>query len=212
MSLTDVLEHHAGRFPDSPALEYEGVVTSWGSLLGGVRRTAGALRQAGIGPGEVVAMLLHNSGRFLELMHAISHLGAVVMPLNWRLAPPELSYILNHSGAKAVVTEPELEPQLAPVLGELMRTRPRLTGPSDLTWTSLDELRAEADPILEAAPIADSDLHRLMYTSGTTSRPKGAMISYRNLRAKNAAHLVELGMTANAIGLAGRYITWARWA
>ena len=202
MSLTDVLEHHAGRFPDGPALEYEGVVTSWGALLGGVRHTAGALRQAGIGPGDVVAMLLHNSDRFLELMHAISHLGAIVMPLNWRLAPPELSYILNHSQAKAVVTEPELEPQLAPVLGELTCTRLRLTGRSDLQWTSLDELRAGTDPILDPAPTADSDLHRLMYTSGTTSRPKGVMISYGNLRAKNAAHLVEFGMTANAIGLA----------
>jgi fatty-acyl-CoA synthase len=202
MSLTDILLHHAERFPERSALEFEGRTTTWQSLLEGTQASAGALAEAGVERGDVVAVLLHNSDRFLELMHAISHLGAIFMPLNWRLAGPELAYIIDHAGARVLVSEPELEQGVAPVEEQLACRRLRLNGDSSPGWQSLDELRAAAPERFEAAEVDEGDVHRLMYTSGTTARPKGVMITYRNLYAKNVSHIVEFGMTGDDIGLA----------
>lgn len=202
MSLTDLLLHHTERFPDRLALEFQGVEMSWGDLLEGARATAGALAAAGVEPGDTVGVLAHNSSRFLELMHAISHRGAVFMPLNWRLAGPELAYILDHARAKVVVSEPELEPLLEDVRDELECDRLRIDGLSEAGWTSLDELRSGASPQVDAARVEPDDIQRLMYTSGTTSRPKGVMLSYANVAAKNLAHMVEYGVTPHDVNLA----------
>ena len=190
MSLTDVLSHHADRFADRPALVYEGTTQSWSQLLTDVQLTAGALRELAVGPGDVVGVLMYNSARFLELMHAISHLGAIFMPLNWRLAPAEIGFIAEHSEAVLIVTEPELSERAA---GIAPSARARVV--------LADDLRGAA-PIPAPAPTAPDDIHRLMYTSGTTSRPKGVMITYGNLWAKNAAHVVEFEMTAACVSLA----------
>jgi fatty-acyl-CoA synthase len=186
VSLTDVLRHHAERFADRPALVDGPTTQTWSQLLTGVQLTAGALRERGVGPGDVVGVLLYNSARFLELMHAISHLGATFMPLNWRLAAAEIGYIQEHSQAVLLVTEPEL------------------SGRADggrCPVVLVDELRGPA-PVIDPAPTLAGDTHRLMYTSGTTSRPKGVMISYGNLWAKNAAHIVEFEMTSACVNLA----------
>ena len=189
MNLTGILEHHAARFPERVALEYLGETTAWGQLLDGTREVAGGLRDAGVRRGDVVGVLLHNSDRFLELMHAIAHVGAVFMPINWRLASPEIAYIVGHSGARLLVSEPELAPLVEPVRDDLgCRVAP------------VSSLRG-AVPVQDAAGVGADDLHRLMYTSGTTSRPKGAMITYGNLFAKNASHVVEFGMTADGVNL-----------
>ena len=199
MSLTDTLIHHAERFPDRAAVVYEDRTLTWQELLAATRVTAGALADAGVRRGDVVAVLLHNSDRFLEVMHAISHLGAIFMPLNWRLAGPELAYILDHARAVAIVSEPELAPLLGAVDGKLPRERLIIGGPAPRGWHDLDR-PSEAVP--DAVDVGWDDVHRLMYTSGTTARPKGVMITYGNLLAKNASHIVEFGMTAGCVGLA----------
>jgi fatty-acyl-CoA synthase len=199
MSLTDLLVHHCDRFPDALALEYEGRETSWMTLLNEARATAGALAAAGVEPGQVVAVLLHNSDRFIELMHAISHVGAIFLPLNWRLAGPEISYILGHAGATALISEPELEVALGSADADLTCQRFRLGDASSGNWINLDDLRSH--PLLEPATVEPDDVHRLMYTSGTTARPKGVMITYANLMAKNVSHIIELGMTAAGVNL-----------
>ncbi|MEA2358707.1 MAG: fatty-acyl-CoA synthase [Solirubrobacteraceae bacterium] len=202
MSLTSILVHHAERFPDRVALEYDGTETTWAQLLDGTRRTAGVLREVGVQSGDVVGVLLHNSDRFVELMHAISHIGAIFMPINWRLAGAEIAYIVEHSGAAVLVSEPELEPLLEPVRDQLACRLLRAQGPAGDGWDALDELRESVAPAVDAVPLDEDDVHRLMYTSGTTSRPKGVMITYGNLNAKNASHVVEFGMTAEGVNLA----------
>jgi fatty-acyl-CoA synthase len=202
MSLTEVLSHHAAHHPDRVALEYQGATTTWMELLEGTRRTAGALGEAGVRPGDVVAVLLHNSDRFIEIMHAVSHAGAVFMPLNWRLAGPELRYIIGHAGAKLLISEPELEAIVEPVREELSCRLVHAEGPGAGAWGSLEQLAESGGLQVAPAPVGGEDLHRLMYTSGTTSHPKGVMISYANLWAKNVGHVVEFGMTAEAVGLA----------
>jgi acyl-CoA synthetase (AMP-forming)/AMP-acid ligase II len=134
-------------------------------------------------------------------MFAVSRLGAVFMPINWRLAGDEVAYIASHAGARCVISEPELAP-----LAEA--TRPRLdgarfvaVGEASAGWTSFAALRDAGTPPPIAAVDGD-DLHRLMYTSGTTARPKGVMITYANLYWKNVAHVVEFGITGADKGLA----------
>jgi acyl-CoA synthetase (AMP-forming)/AMP-acid ligase II len=123
------------------------------------------------------------------------------MPLNWRLAGPELSYILDHARAAALVSEPELHELAASVEREVGGRRLHIGSRSGDEWTDLDELRESAGPLAQPAEVVDGDVHRLMYTSGTTSRPKGVMISYGNLHAKNVSHIVELGVTAEDVNL-----------
>src|SRR5205823_5358267 len=134
---------------------------------------------------------------------ATAHLGAIFMPLNWRLAPPELGYILDHAGARVLVSEPELEPSVEPVRDELHCERfLRIGHETGNGWEGLAGLVAAAQPVPEPAETGPDDVHRLMYTSGTTARPKGVAITFGNLQAKNAAHAVELGFTAADRGLA----------
>lgn len=129
-------------------------------------------------------------------MLAISRLGAVALPLNFRLAAQEWAYILGNSEACALVTESEFRPAVEPVLDGLpaLRTRLLLDGARD-GWLGyqdlLDSHRGARVPVAETR--AD-DLHRLMYTSGTTSRPKGVQITHANVAWKNFAHIVEFGL------------------
>jgi acyl-CoA synthetase (AMP-forming)/AMP-acid ligase II len=135
-------------------------------------------------------------------MCAGAHLGAVILPLNWRLAGAELEYILDHAEAKALVSEEELRPLVAAMPRPPVARLLSVDGASGEGWSSIAETWDGVDPVERAADVAGGDLHRLMYTSGTTSRPKGAMITYDNLYWKCAGQVVELGLTAADRGLA----------
>ena len=199
----NVLAHHAQRTPDKALTLFEGEVTTYGQMADRVAALAGGLRRRGVGTGDVVAILSHNSPEFLEALFASNYLGAIAMPINWRLAAPEVRYILDHAGARALVCDDALRPladQAAHSLGDtLLRI---CTSPVDAPdWTSIGDLRHSAE---EAEPVAASgdDVHRLMYTSGTTGRPKGVMLTHANLAWKNLAHIVEFGFTSSDLGLA----------
>jgi fatty-acyl-CoA synthase len=201
MNLSNVLAHHADRFPTRVALSDDAEEVTYAQLEERVHQTAGALRAAGIGPKDVVAVLLHNSLRFVDLMFACAHLGSIFMPLNWRLAGPELQYIVEHAQAKALVSEPELA-SLSDAVVEPDLVRLNLGAAIGGVWQSLEELIVGSDPVTQAEPVFGDAVMRLMYTSGTTSRPKGAMITYDNLYWKCATHAVELGFSAADRGLA----------
>jgi acyl-CoA synthetase (AMP-forming)/AMP-acid ligase II len=122
------------------------------------------------------------------------------MPINWRLAPEEVGYIAAHAGARLVVSEPELAP-LAEAARAPLRDAPIVgVGGAQVGWTLFDDLRSGTPP--PVAEVAADDVHRLMYTSGTTARPKGVMITYGNLYWKDVAHVIEFGITGADRGLA----------
>ncbi len=211
MNAAGVLHHHADRFPERVAVGFDGEVVTYAGLVERAAVTAGALRGLGVGRGDVVAHLLYNSLDFIDLMVACAQLGAVFMPLNWRLAGLELEYIVNHAGARVLVSEPELEPLVAPVRADLVCERFVRVGAAGAgspatgadAWEPLDGLRAAATPVRQIARVDRDDLLRLMYTSGTTARPKGVMITHGNLDAKNTAHAVELGFGDSDVGIVG---------
>jgi acyl-CoA synthetase (AMP-forming)/AMP-acid ligase II len=184
MSLARVVEHHADRLGKSPALEFHGEVVTFAELAGRARRSAGGLASLGVRRGDVVAVLLYNSLDFVDVMLGADYLGAVFMPLNWRLAGPEVGYIVEHAGASVLVTEHLLEELAEGVPCPVVRAE-TLAG----------------EPVPGPALTRPDDLLRLMYTSGTTARPKGVMITHGNLDAKCLAHIAELGLGREDRGL-----------
>ena len=178
-------------------------VVTYGGWRSGRRRSRADSHARGVGAGDVVALLSYNNVEFLGTIFAANHLGAIAMPINWRLAAPELRFILEHSGARALVCGAELvEPRrrrdrdLGGELGARLHRRRHVAG-----WERFADLRADGPPPARV-PAAADDLHRLMYTSGTTGRPKGVMLTHANLAWKNFAHVTEFGFTADDVGLA----------
>jgi acyl-CoA synthetase (AMP-forming)/AMP-acid ligase II len=202
MNWFGVLEHHARSAPDTPLVVLGDDIVTYREMLDRSTAMAAGLHERGIGSGDVVGLLSYNTIDFLTTMFGVSYLGAIVMPLNWRLAAAEIRFILEHSDARALVCDPALiDPanEATKSLGDLLRVC--LSADVVEGWDPFSTLLAAPDPSLRAHADGD-DVHRLMYTSGTTGRPKGVMITHANLAWKNYAHIAEFGFTAGDIGLA----------
>jgi O-succinylbenzoate-CoA ligase len=198
-----VLAHHAERSPERAMTVFEGSATTYSEMATRASALATGLHEKGVRPGQVVGLLAYNSPEFLETVFAANYLGAIVMPINWRLAAPEVAYILEHSEARVLVCDEalvdladdatkDLDPGLLKV--SIGTQAPR-------GWTTIARLRSSASPV-DRIPTEADDTHRLMYTSGTTGRPKGVMITHANLAWKNLAHLIEFGFNQDDLGLA----------
>lgn len=108
INLSSFIAFHARQTPDRPALKYRGEAISYAAFDARVRQAAGWLTAQGIGAGDVVAVLMKNSAAFLELVFATSHLGAVLLPINFRLSRDEVSYIVGNAGARLLIVDEEL--------------------------------------------------------------------------------------------------------
>jgi len=135
------------------------------------RAIAAGLDALGVGEGERVAVVSHNSARLLELLYAVPSFGRVLVPINFRLSPAEFEYIVEHCGASVLLADPEVESQL--------------TGAKAAHRFLLGEeyeaglLRHDAEPRPWSAPDEDATA-TINYTSGTTARPKGVQMTHRN--------------------------------
>jgi len=198
-----VLEHHARNSPDRPITVFEGDVLTYGQMAERARALACGLSQRGVGRGDVVGVLSHNCPEFLETIFAANYLGAAAMPINWRLAPPEVRFILEHSGARALVCGSESLDVGSEATKDVDDSLVRVCIDRDGggAWSALADVRTPTAAV-ERAPSDADDLHRLMYTSGTTGHPKGVMLTHANLAWKNLAHVAELGFTRDDLGLA----------
>jgi acyl-CoA synthetase (AMP-forming)/AMP-acid ligase II len=198
-NLTRSLDRNADLYPDADAVVFRETRLTHAELLGRVNALAAALREAGVARGDIVALLMSNQPEFLESALAVNRIGAAFLPLNVRLAEPELEYIIRHAGAVAIVTEPGFAAQVAAIGARLPTPLTVvMAGPGDdLPGTPYESfLGAQAGVFVPAAEAAESDLHRLMYSSGTTSHPKGVPITYRNFFWKTIAHVAEFGISA----------------
>jgi len=198
-----VLAHHATATPDKPIAIFESKPVTYGEMAARATSLAAGMHERGISSGDVVALLSYNSTEFLEAIFAANYLGAIIMPINWRLAAPEVRYLLEHSEARALVCDEALVPLADNATNELESVVLRAcvsTRAAD-GWIGLADLRSAS-----AAPppvrTAGDDIHRLMYTSGTTGRPKGVMLTHANLAWKNLTHIVQFGFTSTDLGLA----------
>jgi long-chain acyl-CoA synthetase len=181
-ALTQGLRRAVQTKPDGISTHFSGRRRTWRESLERVSRVAGALSALGVRRGDRVAILALNSDRYLELMYAIPWIGAAMVPLNTRLAAPEIEYILSDSGAVALFIDTALSHHLT-TLGD------RTPGVREVVWmddTPAPEgmLRFEDLANYEAADdvgAANDDLAGLFYTGGTTGQSKGVMLTHTNL-------------------------------
>lgn len=187
VALTSAVHFHARQTPDRPAIKYEGETRSYAALWDHAARIAGMLGRRGLGKGDVVAVLMKNSATFVEIALGVSHMGGVLLPINFRLAADEVAYILEHAGAKLLFVDEELAAaagSFAPIVVV------------DRSAQANGAILAEGAEPVPAVPLASRDLFRLMYTSGTTDRPKGVMHTYENYYWKSLDHLAALQLGA----------------
>ena len=173
---------------DEPAPFQDGGLGSvtYGDLAGRARAIAAGLDELGIGRGERVAVVSHNSARLLELFFAVTAYGRVLVPVNFRLSRDEVAYIVEHSGATVLLVDPELDGALADVTAQ---HRYVLGAESDAAL-----LRPGVEPEPWAEPDEDATA-TINYTSGTTARPKGVQITHRNIWVNGVTFALHAGVT-----------------
>lgn len=160
-------------------------------------RWSAALQSLGVRKGDRVAYVSPNTASHLEAYYAVPQIGAVLVPINFRLKPHEIAYIVNHSGAGVICAHADyLEPldslrEECPEVGHYVALEGERAG-----WKDYEELLAAANDPPELATISERDLLTINYTSGTTSRPKGVMITHRNAYMNAVGTLIHLPMTS----------------
>ena len=158
-------------------------------------RWSAALQRLGVRKGDRVAYVAPNTHAQLESFYAVPQIGGVLVPINFRLTPDEIAYIIDHSGAKVVCAHADYLEAVDSVRGECpgVEHLVALEGARD-GWLDYEALSGVEKPVFEAADIDESDLLTINYTSGTTSRPKGVMITHRNAWANVVGTLVHWPM------------------
>jgi long-chain acyl-CoA synthetase len=185
MNLASWLESAGKEEPQRPALGAgPSVLRSYGDVASRVARLAGSLQAMGLVPGVRVAIAAKNSPDYLEAMYAVWHAGLAAVPANAKLHGSELGYILEQSGARVCFASDGLDTEIAP---HAPTTLERLIVIGGAEYEKL----LAADPIPVVAR-GGNDLAWLFYTSGTTGRPKGAMLTHKVLTAASEAYMAEV--------------------
>ncbi|MBL0899090.1 MAG: long-chain fatty acid--CoA ligase [Reyranella sp.] len=197
-ALTQGLRRAVQTRPAGTATSFSGRRRTWQDSIDRISRVAGALSALGVRRGDRVAILALNSDRYFELMYAIPWLGAAMVPINTRLAAPEIEYILNDSGAVALLVDTAMSHHLTALEGRTPTVR-------EVIW--LDD-NASPEGILHYEDLAsyeaiddagarDDDLAGLFYTGGTTGRSKGVMLTHTNLVVNALNGVAGIGFTAD---------------
>lgn len=187
----DLVDEPARRHPGATAVVAPDKQLTFAELDERVGRLGGALRGRGLKPGSRVALLAANECEYLELQAACVRSGFTLVPLNFRLAKPELDYIIRDADPAVIVAGRQEEDRVVELAGELDDVVALGLGRPD-RLPSYDEALAEASPDPEADP-DDPDLRTtILYTSGTTGRPKGAVIDRRGMTARVFVNALEL--------------------
>ena len=167
--------------PDRPALTFEGVTRSYRQMAQDINRLATALKAGGICRGDRVGYLGLNNPLYFDLLFAAARLGAIFVPLNFRLTGPELDYIINDAGVHTLVADGPHRPVIDSVRAALCcRRYVSADGPAD-GWQAASDFVGNAVPLANGEPADDDDIAVIMYTSGTTGQPKGVMLTHGNL-------------------------------
>src|SRR3954471_1496771 len=185
MNLALFLERAGRDDPRRPALGFGArVLRDYGDMAGRVARLAGALRGFGLNLGDRAAIVARNGPDYVEVLYAIWHAGLAAVPANAKLHGAELGYILEQSGARVCFASVGLDAEIA---SHAPSSLERLIVIGSAEYEKL----FAADPIT-VVTVEGSDLAWLFYTSGTTGRPKGAMLTHNVLAAASKAYMTEV--------------------
>jgi fatty-acyl-CoA synthase len=207
-SLADLLSRSAARFPDKTAIINGDKVFTYRELDDAVTATATALRDRGMDKGDRLLLLARNSWQFAVLWFATARAGVILVPVNFMLTAGEVAFILQHCGATAVVADDGALLETAIRAIDSAGLAARLRGwigppgaPPPGGWESVEAWAHDGGPDATRVPVADDDPIRIMYTSGTESRPKGVLLSSRALIAQYVSAIVDGGMSRDDIDL-----------
>ena len=184
----------ASRTPERKALHFEGRTWTYGRMQQAIADCAARLRALGVAKGDRVAFLGLNQPMFLFSIFATARLGAIFVPLNFRLTGPELAFMIEDCGAASLIVDAHHAPTIAPLRDQLTQLKALLPAEDEASWAS--------DP--PAAPqvaVDDDDVAMIMYTSGTTGRPKGAMLTHGNFWWNNANSMHAMDILQNDVTL-----------
>lgn len=193
LTVTHWFESRTSDFPDNKALTFDGHTQTYAQLLDRVDRVAAVLREHGARRGDRVGYVGFNHAALLETFLAAARLGAIFVPLNFRLTGPELSYIINDAGLHTIVADRERQGVVDSIRGQApIRTYVGVEAAGE-GWLDYAGLASAADPLPVATSVSNEDLAILMYTSGTTGHPKGVMLTHANLwwNVTNLMHLFD---------------------
>jgi fatty-acyl-CoA synthase len=197
---TNQLARHALMQPDATALRFLGHTTTWAELDRRVTALAGALSRRGVGFGDRVLILMLNRTEFIEAFLAATKLGAIAVPVNFRMTPPEIAFLVSDCQARVVITEAVLAKVAVAVrdIDPTLQTVIVAGGATDDAVIGYDDLIAEVgaagpDPI----DIPNDSPALIMYTSGTTGRPKGAVLTHTNIAGQAMTNLFTIAADIN---------------
>lgn len=199
-NLSRMLSWARPRFGDKDALVFEQRRWTYSQLDDDVNALAAALLELGVGREDRLAMLAMNLPECLLLALALAKIGAVLVPLNYRLHEEELLYLISHAETIGLASESEYEEAATALASRRpqLRIRLDLSGTMTTGWPTIAELISRhAGARVPDAEMTDGDLQRILYTSGTTSRPKGARLTHGNVNANMNAQVVELELTSS---------------
>ncbi|UXA04721.1 long-chain-fatty-acid--CoA ligase [Mycobacterium sp. SMC-2] len=188
IKLCDVLARHARVRPDSLAFVDVRRRCTFAQLYERVIRLTNVLSAKGVGPNDRVAVIGLNCLELIEVWFATLRLGAVAVPVNFRLVADEIAYVLADSGSVAVVTDSACAPAIAHALSKAPSVN------TVLKIGGLDDLVAAADGVPVNVRVSDDAAAFIMYTSGTTGLPKGAVLTHRNLYLHALSVIATLGL------------------
>ncbi|MGE8205154.1 fatty acid--CoA ligase family protein [Heyndrickxia sp. NPDC080065] len=191
MNLSSQLKNIAKEHADKPAYYFMDQPVSYADFDGTVTKFASGLKQLGVKKGDHIALLLGNSPHFVIALYGVMRLGATVIPINPIYTPGEISYILKNGDVKAVVALDLFVPLAEKLSSMLPNVETFIICESDptkkvelnqnLKMNSFSEMIASGDIAFEGPDLLEDDVAVILYTSGTTGRPKGAMLTHKNL-------------------------------
>lgn len=203
IDLAALLERRARVSAERPAVTFHGVTRTFSEVYDRVRRLAEVLRRGGVGKGDRVAYLGVNDPAILESLFAAASLGAVLVPLNFRLAGPELAYAITHSDVHTVLADQLHAAVIDGVRDQLPVRRFIRVASGDPVpgWEEGEELIAAASCLTERVPVHPDDPALIMYTSGTTGRSKGAVLTHGNLWWHNIGVVLALDIAYDDVSM-----------
>ncbi|BBY27348.1 fatty-acid--CoA ligase FadD5 [Mycolicibacterium sediminis] len=196
---TNQLARHALMQPDAVALRFLGRTTTWDELNRRVVALAGALGRRGVAVGDRVLILMLNRTEFIESILATNLLGAIAVPVNFRMTPPEIAFLVSDCEARVAITEPVLVGVATAVrdLDASLATVVVAGGPGDDGLLGYEDLVGEDGPAPDPVDVPNDSAALIMYTSGTTGRPKGAVLTHTNIALQGMSSMFTIGVDLN---------------
>jgi len=181
------LRRHSESDPNGVAIRHHGETTTWLQLQERAARFAHLLQSDGVGHGDRVVILLTNRSEYLDAVLGANLVGAIAVPVNFRLTASEISYMVADSGATFLLSEESLAGAAAEAIATAPQAVTHLVVDGGSAWSDYATALAAAPTDAIVWPGALEDVALIMYTSGTTGAPKGAMLTYQNLMAQTLA-------------------------